>query len=119
MTPRERANPDLLTVDKTAASRMRRIARGSGRSLEQVESLMRDFVNMRNVMAQMSRRMMGGGSGAGPVPSNASQNPGDLATNLASGDLASNIGNRAARRKLNKKKSDASSSKKSGFGFKQ
>ncbi|KAK4532479.1 hypothetical protein CCYA_CCYA12G3336 [Cyanidiococcus yangmingshanensis] len=111
MTPRERTEPDLLTTDKTASSRVRRISRGSGRSFEEVEGLMRDFMNMRNVMAQMSKRMMGGGAASSPADALTS------AAGLAAGS-AGGAGNRAARRKLNKKRNDSSTSKKSGFGFK-
>jgi len=39
MTLKERKNPALLTTDITAQSRLRRIAKGSGRSLRQVLSL--------------------------------------------------------------------------------
>jgi signal recognition particle subunit SRP54 len=117
MTPKERSEPDLLTTDKTASSRVRRIARGSGRSFEEVEGLMRDFTNMRNVMAQMSRRMMGNG-GAASSPANALQNAAGLASAPGLG-AGGGGGNRAARRKLNKKRNDSSPNKKGGFGFKQ
>ena len=39
MTKKERKNPALLTTDITAQSRLRRIAKGSGRSLRQVFSV--------------------------------------------------------------------------------
>ncbi|AGY57020.1 signal recognition particle protein [Gloeobacter kilaueensis] len=51
MTKQERRSPDLINV-----SRKRRIARGSGVSLEDVGKLLNDFNRMRQMM-----KMMGGG----------------------------------------------------------
>ena len=65
MTRQERAQPDLLIDDATADSRMRRIARGSGRSVHEVKALLRDFRQMRNMMANMSQRFFGGSGGGG------------------------------------------------------
>jgi len=65
MTKQERRNPDIL--DK---SRMRRIASGCGRSLEDVESLYERFLQTRAMMGQLGRSgmfggMPGGGGGGG------------------------------------------------------
>lgn len=65
MTPKERANPDLLNL-----SRKKRIARGCGQSVEQINMFIRNFNEMRKMMntmannPQMMRNMMnqmGGG----------------------------------------------------------
>lgn len=49
MTRRERANPDILN-----ASRRRRIARGSGTSVQEVNRLMNQFAASRKLMKQMA-----------------------------------------------------------------
>ena len=56
MTGQERRSPSLLN-----ASRRRRIARGSGTTVEDVNSLIKQFKDMRKMMKQMG--MMGGGRG--------------------------------------------------------
>ena len=56
MTKQERRNPDIL--DK---SRMRRIASGCGRSVEDVESLYERFLQTRAMMGQLGRSGMFGG----------------------------------------------------------
>ncbi len=67
MTPEERRNPDIINP-----SRKNRIARGSGRSLEEVNRLMKQFEDMKKMMKMMSgpgasnmMKMMGGGRGMG------------------------------------------------------
>ncbi len=72
MTKQERANPDLLN-----ASRKRRVAKGSGTELQQVNDLMKQFEQMRKMMRTMNKmsqtkggmaqmaKMMGGMRGAG------------------------------------------------------
>ncbi|MBR4402839.1 MAG: signal recognition particle protein [Flavobacteriales bacterium] len=67
MTPEERRNPDIINP-----SRKSRIARGSGRSLEEVNRLMKQFEDMKKMMKMMSgpgaasmMKMMGGGRGMG------------------------------------------------------
>ncbi|MCP4438625.1 MAG: signal recognition particle protein [Aureispira sp.] len=57
MTPVERKNPALLN-----GSRKKRIARGSGNKLEEVNQFMRQFEQMRKMMFQMSK-MQGKGGG--------------------------------------------------------
>lgn len=54
MTPAERNNPDTLNV-----SRKKRIAKGSGRSLQEVNRLMKQFNDMKKMMKQFP----GGGKG--------------------------------------------------------
>ena len=54
MTKQERANPDLIN-----GSRRRRIAEGSGTSIQQVNNLMKQFGDMRKMMKAMNK--MGGG----------------------------------------------------------
>ena len=48
MTPEERKNPDILK-----ASRKRRIAYGSGRSVEEVNKLIKQFEQMKVMIKQM------------------------------------------------------------------
>ncbi|MBP1577062.1 MAG: signal recognition particle protein, partial [Oscillospiraceae bacterium] len=63
MTPAERANPSIINP-----KRKRRIAAGSGTSVEEVNKLLRQFEQMQKLMKQMKknpkgfqRRFMGGG----------------------------------------------------------
>jgi signal recognition particle subunit SRP54 len=53
MTPKERANPSIIN-----GSRRSRIARGSGRTVEDVNRLLKQFEEMKKVMGHMAR---GGG----------------------------------------------------------
>jgi signal recognition particle subunit SRP54 len=48
MTPQERRNPQIL-----AASRKRRIARGSGTSVQEINQLMKQYLQMKKMMKQM------------------------------------------------------------------
>ena len=52
MTPAERATPSVLN-----ASRKKRIAKGSGRSIQEVNQLLKQF----NQMSKMMKMMQGGG----------------------------------------------------------
>jgi signal recognition particle subunit SRP54 len=64
MTVQERAKPQILN-----GSRRARIARGSGRSVQEVNQLMKQFQQMQKMMKQMRKMglggMMGGGLGGG------------------------------------------------------
>ena len=51
MTPKERRKPEILN-----ASRKRRIARGSGTTVQEVNQLLRQFKQMRRMFKQMSKR---------------------------------------------------------------
>ena len=53
MTPRERANPTILN-----GSRRRRIARGSGTSVQAVNQLVKQFSQMQKMMRQLSKGKM-------------------------------------------------------------
>jgi signal recognition particle subunit SRP54 len=55
MTPEERSNPDILNL-----SRKRRIAKGSGVDINEVNRLVKQFEQTRKMMKQMPG-MMGGG----------------------------------------------------------
>ena len=78
MTPKERGNPDLIN-----SSRRKRIARGSGTSVEEVNHLIKQLYEMRRTMKQLSKfqKQMGkkgggmaglmGGMGDGPKPPSA------------------------------------------------
>ncbi len=56
MTPHERQNPDVID-----ANRKRRLAAGSGTTLQQVNNLMKQFDDMRKMMKQMNRMQASGG----------------------------------------------------------
>jgi signal recognition particle subunit SRP54 len=58
MTPQERRRPDILN-----GSRRLRIAKGSGRPVQEVNRLMQQFKQMQKLMKQM--KGLGGGLGAG------------------------------------------------------
>ena len=60
MTPEERSRPELLNM-----SRKRRIAKGSGKNIHEINMFIKQFDQMRKMMHQMSKgkgldRMMGG-----------------------------------------------------------
>jgi signal recognition particle subunit SRP54 len=49
MSPDERANPDMID-----GSRRRRVARGSGRTRQEVNSLLKQFKQMRSMLGQFA-----------------------------------------------------------------
>ena len=51
MTPKERANPDLIN-----GSRRQRISKGSGREIQEVNRLMKQFEDMRKMMRMMGNK---------------------------------------------------------------
>ena len=53
MTPQERANPKIID-----GSRRRRIARGSGTSVQAVSQLVKQFAQMRKMMRQLAKGKM-------------------------------------------------------------
>jgi len=55
MTPYERANPDVITQ-----SRRNRLANGSGKSLDDINALMKQFDQMKQMMKMMNKMPMGG-----------------------------------------------------------
>jgi signal recognition particle subunit SRP54 len=55
MTPQERADPDLID-----ASRRRRIAKGSGKDITEVNAFMKQFEQMREMMKNMNKMNMFG-----------------------------------------------------------
>lgn len=58
MTPFERANPDSIQM-----SRKKRIAKGSGKQLEDVNAFMKQFEQMKEMMKMMNKMPMGMGKG--------------------------------------------------------
>lgn len=60
MTPNERAKPELLN-----GSRRKRIAAGSGRTLQHVNELIKQFEQMKKMMKTMNDMQGGGGKGIG------------------------------------------------------
>lgn len=63
MTPLERKNPGVIN-----GSRKKRIARGSGNKLEEVNQFMRQFEQMRKMMHQMSKMQGKGGMNMPGMP---------------------------------------------------
>lgn len=55
MTPQERAKPEMIN-----GSRRRRIAEGSGRSVREVNDLLKQFQNMKKAMKKMNQAQKGG-----------------------------------------------------------
>jgi signal recognition particle subunit SRP54 len=55
MTPQERANPDLID-----SSRKKRIAKGSGKDISEVNAFMKQFEQMREMMKNMNKMNMFG-----------------------------------------------------------
>ncbi len=55
MTPVERANPDLID-----GSRKKRIAKGAGKDISEVNAFMKQFEQMRGMMKNMNKMPMGG-----------------------------------------------------------
>jgi signal recognition particle subunit SRP54 len=91
MTPTERANHDILN-----ASRRKRIARGSGTSVQEVNQMINEYTEMRKMMRMMTSgglSSMMGGLG----------NMGSLAGGLAGG-LGGGFRRKATKRKKKKKK---------------
>lgn len=96
MTKQERGDPELLYKAPSAPSRVERIARGSGRSLDEAKNMISDFQRMRTMMQRMSKQMVGGPEGG-----------------VAEG--APGVKNRAQRRRESKKKAIRGGQRR-GFG---
>ena len=69
MTPQERRNPEIINGQRKV-----RIARGSGRTVDEVNRLMKQFEDMKKMMKMMQgggggamARMMGGMGGRRPM----------------------------------------------------
>ncbi len=92
MTKKERKTPELLIKDKTAKSRLERIANGSGNSITDAINFVGEFQKMQTMMSRMQKQMPGQGGA-----------PGDMEAAMA-GPPPSAGGNRASRRKAGKKK---------------
>lgn len=58
MTPKERENPDIID-----GNRRKRIAAGSGTSIQEVNNLLKQFDQMRKVMKKMNKMQAGGRMG--------------------------------------------------------
>ena len=55
MTPKERSNPDLIDAKRKA-----RIAKGSGKDMNEVNAFMKQFEQMKKMMTMMNKMPMGG-----------------------------------------------------------
>ena len=55
MTPEERKDPDLIDTN-----RKRRIAKGAGREIQEVNDFMKQFEQMRDMMKNMNKMGMFG-----------------------------------------------------------
>ncbi|MET0298599.1 MAG: signal recognition particle protein [Flavitalea sp.] len=60
MTPEERSNPDLIDM-----SRKKRIAKGSGKDLNELNAFLKQFDQMKQMMKVMNKMPMGGRMGMG------------------------------------------------------
>jgi len=60
MTPQERSNPDLIDM-----SRKKRIAKGSGKDLNELNAFLKQFEQMKQMMKVMNKMPMGGKMGMG------------------------------------------------------
>ena len=60
MTPKERENPNVID-----SSRKKRIAKGSGTSVEEINKLLKQFDQMKKLMKQMSNGKFKGFGGFG------------------------------------------------------
>ena len=60
MTPYERANPDVIDV-----SRRKRLARGAGKDITEVNAFLKQFDQMKTMMKQMNKMPMGAMRGMG------------------------------------------------------
>ena len=110
MTPAERANPRVIN-----GSRRRRIALGSGTSVQDVSGLLKQFNQMRNMMQSLSRGKAPGGMPAlpglaGGLPGIPGSGPGGNLAGARTGGKRTGPGPRRARKrprtpkKLQKKK---------------
>lgn len=63
MTRAERQRPDLLMRGRDASSRRRRIARGSGVRVQEVNQLLKQFEESRKMMKQLATMQQGRGRG--------------------------------------------------------
>lgn len=106
MTKKERMDPDLLLTAPSARSRLRRISRGSGNTLEDGLKFMSEFQRMRTMMSRMQKQM--GGMAMDPAAA-----AGSPALGMG-GDAMPAMGNRATRRAAKKVKK---SSRGGGGGF--
>ena len=97
MTPKERADPELVIRDKTALSRQRRVSKGAGRDLGDMKAFVSEFQQMRTMMAKM----------AGQAPPD-----GDAQAAAPDPDAMLNRAARRAKKKGGKKKLKAAG----GFG---
>lgn len=59
MTKKERKNPELLIKDRSARSRLTRIAKGSGTTYEDGVQFISEFQKMRTMMSRMQKQMGG------------------------------------------------------------
>lgn len=56
MTPEERSNPDLISP-----TRKTRIAKGSGKNINEINAFLKQFEQMKKMMSMMNKMPMGGG----------------------------------------------------------
>ncbi|GMH93112.1 hypothetical protein TrVE_jg8479 [Triparma verrucosa] len=91
MTKKEKSKPELLLTDKTARSRLDRIAKGSGNEYMDAVNFMSEFQKMKTMMSRMQKQM--GGEGTMEA--------------MGTGDteaMAGAVGNRSMRRAAKKNK---------------
>lgn len=77
MTPNERGNPDLLNM-----SRKKRIAKGCGQEMDEVNRFIRQFEQMRKMMHKMSKSPQFAGAMGGGMPGPVSSGGGKVGSRL-------------------------------------
>ena len=114
MTPQERVNPDVINE-----SRKKRIAKGSGRTLKNINDVLKKFKMMRNVMKNMgsSGLMSKVAGGLSNLPGMGGM--GDLGSIMGGGSPMGDLKPRkivsvSAKKKLKQKRKQSRKSRKKG-----
>jgi len=94
MTKKEREDPELLIKDRTARSRLMRVAKGSGLSFDEGMKFISEFQRLRTMMSRMQKQAGGQASIDDPEAA--------LAGAGANNEIPTVAGNRAMRRGLKK-----------------
>jgi signal recognition particle subunit SRP54 len=106
MNKKERANPDLFIRDQDARTRLLRITKGSGTTLEEGLQFIEEFQQMRTLMRRMAKKIPKNGNDV--TTNDDDDNDGEM--------VMPEMGNRATRRS-GTKKSKKASGRGGGAGF--
>ena len=106
MTKAERRDPELLIRDRSARSRLIRIANGSGNSLEDATAFLSEFQQMRTMMSRMGKTML-----------SAAEQDGSVDASMMNPEALAQGGNREMKRMAKRQaKKSAKGAATSGFG---